>query len=72
MRALTSYMLILSSIGLLTGCSPFTNDNTVEEIAPVTFLSVEAGGEKGKLKVSTLVPPVMQEDKQFFPPMSHY
>jgi spore germination protein len=66
MRALTSFMLIFCSIGLLTGCSPFTNDNTVEEIAPVTFLSVEAGEEKGKLKVSTLVPPVMKEDKQFF------
>ncbi|WP_409290435.1 Ger(x)C family spore germination C-terminal domain-containing protein [Peribacillus sp. SCS-37] len=66
MRAFTSFILLLSSMCLLTGCSPFTDDNTVEEIAPVTFLSVEAGEEKGKLKVSTLVPPVMKEDKQFF------
>ncbi|WP_409295618.1 Ger(x)C family spore germination C-terminal domain-containing protein [Peribacillus sp. SCS-26] len=66
MRAFTSFMLLVSSMCLLTGCSPFANDNTVEEIAPVTFLSVEAGGEKEKLKVSTLVPPVMKEDKQFF------
>ncbi len=66
MRALTSFILILSCICLLTSCSPFTNNNIVEEIAPVTFLSIGAGGEKGKLKVSTLVPPVMKEDKQFF------
>ncbi len=66
MRKLTSFIIILSSICLLTSCSPFTNNNIVEEIAPVTFLSIGAGEERDKLKVSTLVPPVMKEDKQFF------
>lgn len=60
------YLVVLCWMCLLTGCSPFSGNNTVEEIAPVTFLAMEDGGEKGKFKVSTLVPPVMKEEKQFF------
>lgn len=52
-------------IYLLTGCS-FTDQNTIEEIAPVTFLAVEEAEDKGSLTVSTLVPPVMNEERQFF------
>ncbi|WP_019120680.1 Ger(x)C family spore germination protein [Brevibacillus massiliensis] len=51
------------SIVLTTGCSPFVENNTIEEIAPVTFWYVSSGGE-GKLKISTLVPPLVKEKKR--------
>lgn len=48
---------------VFSGCSsPFVEDNTVEEIAPVTFWSLNQG-EGGKLEITTLVPPVTNEKK---------
>ncbi|MRX74188.1 Ger(x)C family spore germination protein [Bacillus lacus] len=59
-------IILLSLICLLSGCS-FTNQkNTVEEIAPVTFLTVKEGEDKGNIAVSTLVPPALDEERQFF------
>jgi spore germination protein len=48
---------------LVTACSPFIENNTVEEIAPATFLSLSKGDD-GKLKISTLAPPLMKEQKR--------
>ncbi|PLR80599.1 Ger(x)C family spore germination protein [Bacillus sp. V33-4] len=58
----TLFIFPLLCVGMIAGCSPFVEDNIVEEIAPVTFLSMTKG-EQGKLKVSTLVPPVTKEEK---------
>lgn len=60
-RALSGVML--SAILLLAGCSPFTENNTIEEIAPVIFWFIKDGGE-GKLNISTLVPPLIKEKKR--------
>lgn len=65
MRTPIIFLSLIYLTYLLTGCS-FTDQNTVEEIAPVTFLAVEEGEDKGSLTVSTLVPPVMNEERQFF------
>ncbi len=46
----------------LTGCAPFTENNIIEEIAPVTFLSLSKGDE-GKIKISTILPPLSKEEK---------
>jgi spore germination protein len=56
-------LAMLSSIVLTTGCSPFVEDNTIEDISPVIFWSVSDGGE-GKLKISTMVPPLVKEKKR--------
>ncbi|SFD36191.1 spore germination protein [Bacillus sp. OV194] len=57
---------LLCCVLVLSGCSsPFVEDNTVEEVAPVTFWSMNKG-ENGKLKITTLVPPVMNEKKRLF------
>lgn len=61
--------MILSSLCILfifSGCSsPYVEDNTVEEIAPVTFWSLNQG-EGSKMKITTLVPPVTNEEKKVF------
>ncbi|MBP1155646.1 MULTISPECIES: Ger(x)C family spore germination protein [unclassified Paenibacillus] len=54
---------LLSAILLITGCSPFVENNTIEEIAPVIFWFIKDGGE-GKLNISTLVPPLIKEKKR--------
>ena len=54
---------LLSSIVWITGCSPFVENNTIEELAPVIFWSIEEG-EEGKLKISTLAPPLVKEQKR--------
>lgn len=46
----------------LTGCAPFTENNIIEELAPVTFLSLRKGDE-GKIKISTILPPLSKEKK---------
>jgi spore germination protein len=46
----------------LTGCAPFTENNIIEEIAPITFLSLSKGDE-GKIKISTILPPLSKEKK---------
>lgn len=51
------------SIVLLTGCAPFVENNTIEELSPVIFWSIQDAGE-GKLKISTLVPPLIHERKR--------
>ena len=58
-------MLIIGLIGILgmTACSPFVENNTIEEIAPVIFWYVKETGD-GKLKISTLAPPLVKEHKR--------
>ena len=58
-------MLIIGLIGILgtTACSPFVENNTIEEIAPVIFWYVKETGD-GKLKISTLAPPLVKEQKR--------
>jgi spore germination protein len=56
-------LAMLSCIVLTTGCSPFVENNMIEEIAPVIFWYIDDGGE-GKLKMSTLVPPLIKEKKR--------
>lgn len=46
----------------LTGCAPFTENNIIEELAPVTFLSLSKGDE-GKIKISTILPPLSKEKR---------
>ncbi|MFX3634503.1 MAG: Ger(x)C family spore germination C-terminal domain-containing protein [Candidatus Pristimantibacillus sp.] len=36
----------------------------IEEITPIIFWSVQGGGEDGKIKISTLVPPLIKEKKR--------
>ncbi|WP_078429610.1 Ger(x)C family spore germination protein [Alkalihalobacterium alkalinitrilicum] len=48
---------------LLAGCSPFIENNTIEEIAPVIFWSISQG-QNDKIKINTVVPPMIQEKKQ--------
>ena len=55
--------LVIIFIALwLTGCAPFTENNIIEEIAPITFLSLSKG-EEGKIKISTIIPPLSKEEK---------
>jgi spore germination protein len=48
---------------LTTGCSSFVENNKIEEIAPVVFWSLRQG-EDGKVKISTLAPPLIKEKKR--------
>lgn len=65
MKRLNKFFLVgtLSSIIWLSGCSPFIENNTIEELAPVIFWSIKEAGE-GKLKISTLAPPLVKEQKR--------
>ncbi|WP_452458373.1 Ger(x)C family spore germination protein [Paenibacillus allorhizosphaerae] len=45
------------------GCEPWPDNNIIEEIAPVIFWSIDQGPE-GKLKISTLTPPLSKEEKK--------
>jgi spore germination protein len=65
MKRLNRFFLvgILSSIIWIAGCSPFVEKNTIEELAPVLFWYIEETGE-GKLKISTLAPPLVKEQKR--------
>ena len=57
-------ILVIVSLIWMAGCSsPYVENNMIEEIAPVVFWSVDKGTE-GKLKISTLVPPLIQEKKR--------
>ncbi|CAM2879945.1 Ger(x)C family spore germination C-terminal domain-containing protein [Paenibacillus sediminis] len=58
-----SLLGMLCNMFLMTGCDPFVENNTIEEISPVIFWSINTG-EEGKLKISTLVPPVIKETKR--------
>lgn len=46
----------------LSGCAPFTENNIIEELTPVTFLSLSKGDE-GKIKISTILPSLSKEKK---------
>lgn len=46
----------------LSGCAPFAENNLIEEISTITFLAISKG-DKGKLKVSTILPPLSKENK---------
>ncbi|MFC4355644.1 Ger(x)C family spore germination protein [Chryseomicrobium palamuruense] len=61
-KKLKRWILLFMALWL-SGCSPFTENNLIEEISPITFLSVSKG-ETGKLKVSTILPPLSQENKR--------
>jgi spore germination protein len=62
---LSILLLILSFLIFMSGCNPFTENNIVEEIAPVIFWSIK-GDPNGHLLMSTLVPPLVDEKKQIF------
>lgn len=55
-------LILLFMTFWLSGCAPFTENNLIEEISPVTFLSISKG-DKGKLKVSTIMPPLSKKNK---------
>lgn len=60
-------LLAIVSLMWITGCSaPYAENNLIEEIAPVVFWSVDKGTE-GKFKISTLVPPLIEEKNDFSP-----
>lgn len=56
-------IFLLNCIIWMTACSPFVENNTIEEIAPVIFWSIREGTE-GNLKISTLAPPLIKEQKR--------
>lgn len=47
----------------LTGCATFSDNNIIEEIAPITFLSLSKGDE-GKIKISTALPSLSKEKRR--------
>lgn len=51
---------LLSCLLFLSSCSPFVENNTIEEIAPVIYWSINSD-ENGQLQLSTLVPPLTKE-----------
>ncbi|MFE8699801.1 Ger(x)C family spore germination protein [Cytobacillus sp. FJAT-54145] len=57
-----SFIAMLSLV-LMAGCTPFVENNEVEDIAPVIFWSISETDE-GKLEISTLVPPLVKEKKR--------
>lgn len=67
MRCMKQSLLsfLLCSLLFTTGCSPFTENNLVEEIAPVIFWYVQDTGD-GNLQITTLVPPLVKEKKRMF------
>lgn len=56
-------MALLTSMMFMTGCSPFLENNMIEEIAPITFWYTKEG-EEGELKMTTLMPPLLKENKR--------
>ncbi|MBW7455136.1 Ger(x)C family spore germination C-terminal domain-containing protein [Paenibacillus sepulcri] len=59
----TFIWILLVGCILISGCSPFVDNNTVEEIAPIIFWSIDGASGK-KLKISTLVPPLLNMKKR--------
>lgn len=55
--------VIFVNIIVLSGCSPIVEKNMIEEIAPVTFWSVQKG-EGENYRMSTLIPPLVKENKR--------
>ncbi|ANX12404.1 spore gernimation protein [Fictibacillus arsenicus] len=55
--------VIFVNMIVLSGCSPIAEENLIEEIAPVTFWSIQKG-EGENFRMSTLVPPLVKEKKR--------
>lgn len=56
-------MALFISMMLAAGCSPFLENNIIEEIAPITFWYTKEG-EDGELNMTTLMPPLLKENKR--------
>lgn len=56
-------IILLANMMLTAGCSPFLENNMIEEIAPITFWYTKEG-EEGELKITTLMPPLLKEKKR--------
>ncbi|WML44505.1 Ger(x)C family spore germination protein [Neobacillus sp. PS3-40] len=61
----TSLLFVFCFLIVMSGCSPYTENNIVEEIAPVIFWSIK-NDPNGQLSITTLVPPLIKETKQTF------
>nr|MDH3163009.1 hypothetical protein [Bacillus licheniformis] len=57
--------LVLGIFTAVAGRSPFVENNEIEEISPVTFWYMKEG-KKGKISMSTVVPPMGLEKKRLF------
>ncbi|UQD51840.1 spore gernimation protein [Bacillus methanolicus] len=55
-------MTFVACMMTTAGCSPFLENNMIEEIAPITFWYTKEG-EEGQLKMTTLMPPLLKEKK---------
>jgi spore germination protein len=67
MNRMSPFILLFILICLLatSGCAPYTENNIVEEIAPVIFWSIKSN-PNGELSISTLVPALVEEKKQVY------
>jgi spore germination protein len=54
---------VVASLLIATGCSPYVENNMIEELAPVIFWSIREG-QNGKFAISTLIPPLLNEKKR--------
>ncbi|WP_404349065.1 Ger(x)C family spore germination protein [Sutcliffiella horikoshii] len=57
------HFIIFVTIIFLSSCSPIPEKNLIEEIAPVTFWSIQKGEEED-YRMSTLIPPLVKEKKR--------
>ncbi len=57
------HFVIFVNIIFLSSCSPIPEKNLIEEIAPVTFWSIQKGEEEN-YRMSTLIPPLVKEKKR--------
>ncbi|WP_017726478.1 Ger(x)C family spore germination protein [Halalkalibacterium ligniniphilum] len=62
-KTTTKSLIVFTFVFFISGCSPFVENNMVEEIAPVIFWSVKDTGQ-GKINISTMVPPLVKEKKR--------
>jgi spore germination protein len=60
---LTILTLILSCLLCTVGCSPYVENNLIEELSPVIWWSIGDAGN-GQIKITTLVPPLISEPKR--------
>lgn len=61
----TRLLVVFCFLIMMSGCHPYTENNIVEEIAPVIFWSIK-NDANGQLSITTLVPPLVKETKQTF------
>ncbi|WP_416728664.1 Ger(x)C family spore germination protein [Fictibacillus sp. JL2B1089] len=62
-KHIKTLFFIFVNIIALSGCSPIAEKNLIEEIAPVTFWSIQKGEEEN-YRMSTLIPPLVKEHKR--------